>query len=240
MEQKCSHVNFLADLQPPLIQGGPMHPKRLLQAIGKLSPQQIKNKVLPVLFLLSLKGKYQPTLMEVSLQLQTMLGLRGGHFCLLQPCAFMGVSLLLPPFKFQKHPVLVCIQQVPTWLVEAFLSFKTSQFAPIVPWSAAIYKSKYKSLTKSFNLCKASHSSRHTFGSIYAALGAPLPILARYLIHVRESTTRVYVHDLQPGEYQLVVSHPDYFKPLSLQFAPDSHKVLECFPPKQALGLLHE
>ena len=113
MEQKASHINFLATLHPPLISGGTLHPKRLLQAIGKLSPKVYKDKVLPLYFLIELSHKLQPTLMQVSIQLQTLLGLRGGHFCLLKPCAFMGDSLLLPPFKFQKNPVLICILHVP-------------------------------------------------------------------------------------------------------------------------------
>ena len=240
LEQKVTHVNFLTTMKPPLINGGPIHPKRLLQALGKISPKTYTDKVLPLVFLYELSLRLQPTLLQISIQLQTMLGLRAGHFCLLTPCAFMSNSLLLPPFKFQKKPVLICLQHVPTWLIKAFLSFQTSQYAPIIPWSAATYKSKYKKLTKDFNLCKASHSSRHTFASLHAAMGTPNSIIAAYMIHVRETTTKVYVHELRSGEYQYLLQHPDYFLPLMPQFAPASHNVLECYPDNQSLRLKHE
>ena len=98
MEQKCSQINFLTDLHPPMIAGGAIHPKRLLQAIGKLAPKVLTNKVLPVQFLLELSIKKTPSLMEVSVQLQTFLGLRGGHFCLLKPCVpFWGQASYFHP-----------------------------------------------------------------------------------------------------------------------------------------------
>ena len=65
-------------------------------------------------------------------------------------------------------------------------------------------------------------------------------IIANYMVHVRETTTKVYVHDLLAGEYQLLLNNSDYFLPLSLQFAPDSLKVLECYPSKQAMSLKNE
>jgi len=240
MEQKVSHINFLADFNPPMIAGPPMHPKRILQGIGKLCPQTYTDKVLPIQFLIGLSTRLQPKLIHIAVQLQTLIGLRGGHICLLKPAAFMGNSVLLPPFKFQKHPVLVCLLHVPRWLIEAFLSFQTSHFAPIIPWSSATYKAKYKELTKAFKLCKASHSSRHTFASIHSAMGSPIQTIAQYMIHVRETTTKVYVHDLKPEEYQLLMSYPDYFRRLSIQFAPSSDRVLECYPARHDLRLKHE
>ena len=235
MEQKVSHVNFLADLNPPMIAGGVIHPRRLLKAIGKLSPQVVKDKVLPMMFLINLWNMLQPTLMHISIQFQTLVGLRGGHFCLLRPCDFLCGSLLLPPFKFQKTPVLISLQHVPSMLVEALLSYGTDHYAPIIPWSASMYKTKYKQLTKGFNLCKASHSSRHTFASLHAAKGTPLCTIQRYMVHVRESTTKGYVHELSLSECQVIVKYPDYFLPLSLQLAPSSHKVLECYPDRQTI-----
>jgi len=180
MEQKASHINCLTTFLPPLIAGGPIHPKRLLQAIGKLSPKVYTNKVLPIRFLIDLSRLLQPTLMQTAVQLQTLLGLRGGHFCMLRPCDFNANSLLLPPFKFQKIPVLLCTLHVPTWLIKTYLSRQTSYYAPIIPWSAATYKSKYKKLTQAYKLCKASHSSRHTFASLHAALSTPLSTVAQY------------------------------------------------------------
>ena len=240
MEQKASHINCLTTFLPPLIAGGPIHPKRLLQAIGKLSPKVYTNKVLPIRFLIDLSRLLQPTLMQTAVQLQTLLGLRGGHFCMLRPCDFNANSLLLPPFKFQKIPVLLCTLHVPTWLIKTYLSRQTSYYAPIIPWSAATYKSKYKKLTQAYKLCKASHSSRHTFASLHAALSTPLSTVAQYMVHVRETTTKTYVHELSKEDYNLLLEHPDYFKHLNMQFAPSSDKVLECYPARQDQRLLHE
>ncbi len=240
MEQKVTHVNFFAEMKPPLILGGTMHPQRLLKAIGKLSPKVYTNKVLPLSFLLALSKLLKPTLMQVAIQLQTLMGLRGGHICLLKPCEFIQRSVLLPPFKHQKHPVLMSLSHVPVWLIEAYLSFQTSQYAPIIPWSAETYKKKYKALTKGYNLCKASHSSRHTFASIHAAKSTPLGIVACYMVHTRETTTKVYIHTLKPEDYQLLVANQDYFLPLNLQFAPVSHKELECSIPRDNCFLGYE
>ena len=53
-------------------------------------------------------------------------------------------------------------------------------------------------------------------------MGSPIQTVAQYMmIHVRETTTKVYVHDLKPEEYQLLMSFPDYY--ISEDYPSNSH-----------------
>ena len=216
VQQKISHINFLTELKPPLLPGGPILAPRYFKGLNKITPMIADKKLyLPPSFIVRLATMQDPGLIHLSIQMQMYLGLRGGHFSILEPQMFMDRNVLLPPFKFQKRPVLLPLHHVPPALLEKFLLMCNQEhYAPLLPWLPSTYKKKFREVTLELGLPNASHSARHTFGTIQAILGTDMNIIQRYLIHKRGKTTEVYVHSMTSREVvacsPLVAIAPNY------------------------------
>ena len=188
---------------------------KYFKGISKFTPVRVpKKKYLPPSFIVRLAKQEDPELIYLAVQMQCYLGVRAGHFSLLEPQQFMGMNVILPPFKFQKRPVLMPLYHIPVELLKKFLSLcNQEQFAPLLPWLPATYKKKFKEITLQLGLPNASHSARHTFGSIQAILGTAMDIIQRYLIHKRGKTTEIYVHSMTSSEIAVILAHPSLFIP---------------------------
>jgi len=224
LQQKVSHVNFLTTLRPPLLPGGEMKLDRLIQGLTAMSLVTVKNKVLPPSFLWRLHLLYKAKPIYVAMQVQAALGLRAGHFMLLKPKHFLPGSVMLPPFKKHLTSMLLPTHHVPQELLKAYLGLQPSTATRddlVLPfWTPDQYKKLFAQATLELGLDHATHSARHTFASIQAALCCPRGILAAYLQHKDPKTSTTYIHELSEEELQCVNDHPEYFIPCSMMLAP--------------------
>ena len=217
IQQKISHVNFFTELKPPLLPGGPILVPRFYKGLANVQPlQSVKQKFLPPAFIVKLTKLESPQLIHIAILVQFYLGIRAGHFSILEPQMFLGRNVILPPFKFQKRPVMLPLCHVPHKLLEQFFSLCGSEsYAPLLPWLPATYKRKFKEVTLELGLPNASHSARHTFGTVQAVLGSEMEIIQRYLIHKRGKTTETYVHTMSSRDIATVLANPLIFIPCS-------------------------
>ena len=178
---------------------------------------QTRSLILPAWYLVSLKNLQQPQVLTSAVQLQTLTGLRAGQMSKILPTHLATVGKLwIAPFKHCLHAQILDIAQVPTWLVSLFLSFKTTEHTPVLPWTPAQYKAQYKKLTAAYDLPQSSHASRHTFATIQRFLNVPLPRISQAMSHKAGKTLQVYLHALPVQDQKVVLENLDYFKPLSL------------------------
>ena len=229
------HVNFLADMKPSLLPGGHFAARHLPAGLGKLAIAKVSKKPLNPLFLMHLWHLPSMKPLHICILMQTALGLRAGHLAILTANQFGSETVMLPAFKFQK-PVLMPLLHVPDQLLAMFLDLASgrSKDAPIIPFTAAQYKKQFGKLLKQQGFSQTSHSSRHAFGSIHAAMMTSHPTIARYLVHTKEKTTKVYIHEFPLSELQCIRTHPSYFLPLSLVHQPTLQPpiVYKAAPPK--------
>ena len=213
LQQKLTHLNFLASTHPPILPGGVLSAPRLISGLGKLSlPPKIKH-MLPPSFLITLSLLENPMLIHTTIQLQALIGLRGGHLCLVNPMSLQTEGVLVaPPFKRQLKSVMVDIRHVPRWLIQQFLSHKKNDYSPIMPWTAVQYQAKFKQCCQDFRLPSTSHAARHTYASVHAFLNEPRALISQILIHKAQRTLKTYVHELPLCEQRVVLDNPQYFQ----------------------------
>jgi len=231
VQQKITHINFLAAMRPPLLPGGEILLPRYFKGLAKLIPGITAkySKYLPPWFIVKLYRMEKPELIHLAILVQFYLATRAGHFTMLEPQHFMAGNVMLPPFKFQKRAVLLPLHHLPPGLLEKFLSLCGSQhYAPLLPWLPSTYKKMFKTITLELGLSNASHSARHAFASIQAILGTQLDIIQRYLIHKRTITTeKTYVHSMSAEDIATILANPDIFIPCSPVLAPAALGLLD-------------
>ena len=203
LQQKVTHINFLTELNPPMLPGGHIVMPKLVHGLAKFSTYCPKVNMLPPSFLISLALLEEPQLIHIAVQLQAAIGLRAGQMTLITPMHLLTQGqMIAPPFKRQKLTVLLDIMHVPKWLVDAFLSFQKNGFSPILPWTTPQYRAHFKSLCVSYQLPQTSHAARHTYASIHRFLNEPLPMISQILIHKGECTIDKYLHSISEEEQQ--------------------------------------
>ena len=191
---------------------------RLAPGLDTLAVADLATTILPPSFLISLKQLAKPLQIHYAVQFQSLTGLRAGQMTLVTAghLATPG-RMIVPPFKKMLQTTVLNIEAVPKWLVTAFKSFAINDYTPILPWTTADYRSRFRQLTKDFGLPQASHSARHTFCSVHCFLGDPLPIISHQMVHKTEKTLKAYSHELTHLEQMVVLQHPDYFCKIKLQ-----------------------
>jgi len=212
MQQKLTHLNFLITCHPQLLPGALFGVPRLLQGLGKLAIASVIKHILPPSHLITLSLLEKPLQIHTTTQMQALTGLRGGHLCLITPLhlATEGV-MITPPFKRQKHTLMLDIQHVPKWLVKQFLSHQRNGYSPILPWTPKQYQAKFKQSCAEFRLPSTSHAARHTYASVHAFLNEPPALISQILIHKAQRTLKTYIHQLSEFEQQVVLDNPGYF-----------------------------
>jgi len=224
LSQMGCHVSFLTKLTPPLIRGEAFTPTQTIKGLRELCQITSQPKVLPPSYLIKLAELKAPTFEQLCVQMQAALGLRATHFAKLCPVHYHAATVLLPPFKFQSHSVLISLHHVPAWLLSAYLHHPRANqrdvHSPIIPWSSDQYKKIFRALAAHLGLNYSTHSARHTFATVQAMLRVPRQVIAQYLVHKNVSTTAIYIHSLSMKEQQCIAAHQEYFKPCSILFAP--------------------
>ena len=136
--QKVSHINMLTELRPALIDGPAVTATNQLKGSGVCYIPGVRNTILPPSFLLTLAQLEEPQLIHLAIQMQTMLGLRGGMMVLIIRAHLLTPGrLVVPPYKHTKHTTVVPTDQIPQWLLTAFLSYAKNDLTPILPWAGA-------------------------------------------------------------------------------------------------------
>ena len=213
MLQKLTHLNFLTTSYPVLLPGGQVVAPRLVPGLGKFAVPLPEKDILPPSYLISLSLLEQPLKIHTASQVQALTGLRSGQMCLINPMHLITPGVLIaPPFKRQKHTVLLDIQHVPKWLIDQFLQFQSNGFSPILPWTAVQYQAKFKKSCAEFGLARSSHAARHTYATVHAFLNEPRALISQILIHKQQRTLKAYVHQLSDLEQGVVLSNPEYFR----------------------------
>ena len=213
LTQKVTHLNFLTELNPPLLPGGKCTMGKLVTGLAQFSTYSSLENMLPPSFLISLSLLEKPQLIHIAVQLQAATGLRAGQMTMINPMHLLTLGqLIAPPFKRQKHTVLLSIEHVPIWLIRAFLSYKKNDFSPIMPWTTPQYQAKFKELCSTYGLSHTTHAARHCYASVHRFLNEPLPMISQILIHKGERTLDTYLHSISKEEQHVIQSHPDYFR----------------------------
>ena len=216
--QKTSHINMLTGLDPPLLPGGKVATAHQCYGMGKLLGSPIRVSMLPPSYFLSLSFLQKPELIHLAVQLQAKLGLRAGQMTLLCGFHFATIGCLLAqPFKHMKSARVLPTDHVPQWLLDQFLTYSKDDLTPILPWTTAQYRAKFKALATSYGFTQASHSARHTFASVQMFKGDPLKVISFMLIHKGDKTVYNYTHPICAQEQKVIMRHPDYFRNLSLR-----------------------
>ena len=210
--QKVSHINMLTEMRPALIDGPAVTAAHQLKGSGVCYIPGVRNTILPPSFLLTLAFLEQPQLIHLAMQLQAMTGLRGGQMVLIIKAHLLTTGrMVVPPYKHTKHTTVVPTDHIPQWLLSAFVSYAKTDLTPILPWTGAQYRARFKQVTSSFRLPQASYSARHTFACVRRILGDPLPVISARLIHKQNKTLYNYLHPMPAAEELLVNSHTNYF-----------------------------
>ena len=144
--------------------------------------------------------------------MQAAIGLRAGQMTMMSPMHLLTPGqLIAPPFKRQKLTVLLNIEHVPVWLINAFLSFQKNGFSPVIPWTTPQYRAKFKSVCEGYRLPNTSHAARHTYASVHRFLHEPLDQISELLIHKGTKTLETYLHPICIAEQQVIMQYPEYF-----------------------------
>jgi len=224
LTQKISHINFLTELKPPMLPGPAVRLDKMITGLTSLQLTKEAPKVLPPTFLWRLHNLYQPKPIHIAIQMQTALGLRGGHFMIMKRRYYLSQGVLIPPFKKRLTYTLLPTAHIPPELLRAYLELQpqsATHSSYVLPfWTPAQYKKLFSAATKELGLNRATHSARHTFCTIHSAKGTPRGIVAAYALHKDDKTTNIYVHDLSPEELACVHDHPEYFRTCSMLLTP--------------------
>ena len=211
--QKVTHLNFLTDTTPPLLPGGKCSISKLLHGLGKFSDYKSVVNILPPSFLISLSLLEQPQKIHIAMQFQTAVGLRAGQMTMVARMHLLTKGYLIcPPFKRRKHTVLLNIEHVPEWLIQALLSSSVNDYSPILCWTTPQYRARFQEVCKIYRLPNTSHAARHAYATIRRYLNDTYPMISQVLIHKGEKTLETYLHTLSAEEQAVIRANPAYFR----------------------------
>ena len=216
LDQKISHLQILADINPPLIRGERQHSHgRLVKGLAKLTLAAAGPTFLPPSLVVTLFSLKDPDPIHKAIVFQSSVGLRCGQMVRVQPQHVPNhESMLHPPFKKALHSLLLPINHVNPVVIDRFVKLGKDPHTPILNLTAAQYRSHFKRVCHDYGYKLTTHSARHTFVCVQTVLGTPLPIIGAHVVHKQpKRTTPQYQHDVGQEETLVVLRHPELFKP---------------------------
>ena len=171
-----------------------------------------KDYILPPSFCVTLSQLDKPQVLHVAVQFQALTGLRAGQISMITAQDLKSLThLWAGPFKHRKVPIWLNIQQVPVWLIQAFMSFSKSDCTPILPYTPEQYKQKFRELTASYGLPHSSHAARHLFASFQRFLNVSLSRIQQGMTHEDVRSLQTYLHLLSKDNAKVILQNPKYF-----------------------------